>query len=72
MKQYCRYCCHCFFGDGLICAILQSPINEESAKRVNHCKDFAFTEEDVFNPDYKYTPRVVKPKVDDGQMKFEF
>lgn len=71
MKQYCRYCGHCFFGDDLICGIMQQPITEESAKRVNNCRDFAFVEEDVFNPDHKYKPRQVS-ELTKNQIKFNF
>lgn len=72
MKQYCRYCGFCSEGDVFYCSDHDEVLSEGKIKRVNHCKDFAFTEEDVFNPDHKYTPRVIKPRVDDGQMKFEF
>lgn len=72
MKQYCRYCAFCFEGDVFYCSDHDEVLSEVKIKRVNHCKDFAFTEEDVFNPDHKYTPRVIKPRVDDGQLKFEF
>ena len=72
MKQYCRYCAFCFEGDVFYCGNHDEVLNEGKIKRVNHCKDFAFTEEDCFNPDHKYTPRVIKPKAYDGQLKFEF
>ena len=72
MKQYCRYCANCFDADEIICTIHQVQISEQSAKRVNQCEDFLFTEVDLFNPDHRYTPRAVKPKVYDGQLKFDF
>ena len=72
MKQYCRYCAFCSEGDVFYCSDHDEVLSEGKIKRVNHCKDFTFTEEDVFNPDHKYTPRVIKPRVDDGQLKFEF
>ena len=69
MKQYCRYCSHCSYGDDVYCEKLKITMSEEKAKRINRCKDFEFLEIDVFNPDHTYKER---QKVE-GQMSiFDF
>lgn len=57
MKQYCRYCAHCFLGDVLYCGEKEKILGYESAKRVNHCKSFAFLEDDALFEN----PRPYKP-----------
>ena len=54
MKQYCRYCSHCNYGDVAYCEKLKRTMSDEKAKRINQCKDFDFLEIDVFNPDNSY------------------
>lgn len=44
MKQYCRYCANCIYGDVVWCDELEKVISEASAKTVNHCKHFVFCE----------------------------
>lgn len=58
MKQYCRYCSESSYGDVVYCAAKNKTMSEESAKRVNHCKDFSFCKYDVFNPDKEYKPKI--------------
>lgn len=60
MKQYCRYCSHCCYGDVVYCSFKETTMSEESAKCVNQCKDFDFNPIDVFNPDKTYKPRKKK------------
>lgn len=60
MKQYCRYCSHCIYGDVAYCEELNKTMSESSAKRVNNCKHFEFNEIDVFNFGHKYKPRKQK------------
>lgn len=57
MKQYCRYCSHCSYGDIAYCEKLERTMSEAKAKRVNRCKYFEFLEIDVFNPDHTYKER---------------
>lgn len=57
MKQYCRYCTLCVYGDAVYCSKKEKTMSEEKAKRVNNCKDFDFNEIDVFNPERIYKPR---------------
>ena len=69
MKQYCRYCSHCSYGDVVYCEKLKITMSEEKAKRINRCKDFEFLEIDVFNPDHTYKER----QQEEGQMSiFDF
>lgn len=60
MKQYCRYCSHCCYGDVVYCDFRKRTMSEESAKRVNQCKDFEFNPIDAFNIDKTYKPREKK------------
>lgn len=50
MKQYCRYCANCVYGDCVWCDELNKVISESTAKSVNHCKSFIFNPIDAFNP----------------------
>jgi hypothetical protein len=69
MKQYCRYCANCIYGDVVWCDELEKIISEASAKTVNHCKHFVFNEIDAFNFEHKYKPIQKKEKVDNGQLE---
>ena len=53
MKQYCRYCVNCIYGDVVWCDEINKMMSESQAKRVNHCKHFVFNEIDVFDLDKK-------------------
>ena len=57
MKQYCRYCSHCHYGDVAYCEKLKRTMSDEKAKRINKCKNFDFLEIDVFNPEHSYKER---------------
>lgn len=59
MKQYCRYCAYCIYGDAVYCEVHNSTMSEQTAKRVNKCKNFTFNELDVFTMN-KYKPRTIK------------
>ena len=48
MKQYCRYCAHLAYGNGTWCSKHKKEMSDNTAKRVNHCKDFDFCEIDAF------------------------
>ena len=63
MKQYCRYCSHAHYGDVVYCDVKNDTMSDESAKRVNKCKDFEFNELDVFCPyDENGNSCVYKPR----------
>lgn len=69
MKQYCRYCAHCFEGDGFGCSNHpkgeQPHWTEEQIKRANNCPNFALTEDIITGREYKpreYKPREHKPE----------
>ena len=53
MKQYCRYCANCIYGDVVQCDKINKMMSESQAKTVNHCKHFVFNEIDVFDLDKK-------------------
>ena len=60
MKQYCRYCTHCTYGDALYCEVKDKIMNEVQIKSGNECKSFVFNEIDVINPNHIYKPRIKK------------
>ena len=66
MRQYCRYCLNAHYGDVVYCDVKCQTISEESAKRVNKCKNFDFVEVDCFDPNKKY-----KPRKDMGGIRYE-
>ena len=66
MKQYCRYCSHCHYGDVAYCDKLERTMSDEKAKRINQCKYFYFLEIGVFNPNNSYKERQKNKK--DKQM----
>ena len=69
MKQYCRYCANCIYGDVVWCDELEKVMSEASAKTVNHCKKFVFNPIDAFNVENgRYKPREKKEKKDNGQL----
>lgn len=69
MKQYCRYCANCVYGDCVYCCEHKKEMSEASAKRINHCKDFIFNEIDALGGDLdkKYKPREKKAAINDNQ-----
>ena len=62
MKQYCRYCTNCIYGDVVYCEELEKIMAYSSAKKVNHCKHFVFNEIDALGGDLNkvYKPRAEK------------
>lgn len=43
MKQYCRYCAHCFEGDAFFCGEHDEVLSEAQIKRANQCKDYSYS-----------------------------
>ena len=64
MKQYCRYCAYCFEAEGYFCSNHpkgeQPYWTENDIKKVNHCPNFALTDDVITGRQYK--PREYKPK----------
>lgn len=56
MKQYCRYCSSCVFGDVPYCDVQSKILTESYIKRENHCKDYGFCNIDAISGK-EYTPR---------------
>ena len=65
MKQYCRYCANCVYGDVAYCEAKEMCLSDAYARRPNKCRGFEFNEIDAFgeNPN-PYRPR--KEKYNDG------
>lgn len=40
MKQYCRYCSFCCYGDAPYCTAKETVLSESTLRKVNHCKEF--------------------------------
>lgn len=71
MKQYCRYCVHCYYGDVIYCDVKEVTMSDSKAKHTNNCKSFDFCEIDaLMENDKPYTERTMKQKnkTDDGQQ----
>ena len=62
MKQYCRYCAACVYGDVPYCEIKGKTLTESYIKRENHCLEYAFCNIDVISGK-EYTPRKKQSKV---------
>lgn len=63
MKQYCRYCANCCYGDFCYCEVKKRTMSDSAAKRPNRCKSFAFNPLDAFCPfDEDGKPRLYKPR----------
>lgn len=62
MKQYCRYCGSCVYGDVPYCEVKDKVLTESYIKRENHCKTFEFCNIDVITGK-EYAPRKHKTKV---------
>ena len=62
MKQYCRYCQNCIYGDVVYCEEFDKTMDISTAKRANNCKSFELNEIDALSGDMnkKYKPRVEK------------
>ena len=56
-KQYCRYCVHCFEGDGYCCsdppAGKDGYLSDDVIKRPNHCRNFCETVDIITGRKYK-------------------
>lgn len=57
MKQYCRYCAHCFEGDAFYCGEHDTFLSEAKIKRANQCKDFALSDLGDVITSKQYQPR---------------
>ena len=57
MKQYCRYCAHCFEGDAYYCAEHEHVLSAAQIKMVNQCKDFALSDLGDVITGNQYQPR---------------
>ena len=57
MKQYCRYCAHCFEGDAYYCTEHEHVLTETQIKRTNQCKDFAPSDLGDILTGKQYQPR---------------
>ena len=57
MKQYCRYCAHCFEGDAYYCGEHKQVLSETQIKRANQCKDFALSDLGDILTGKQYQPR---------------
>lgn len=62
MKQYCRYCVHCFYGDVPYCGIKRETLTDRYIKRVNNCPDYEYTEAGDVETGKPYRPREYKPR----------
>lgn len=62
MKQYCRYCCHCFVANGNWCEEKNKELKDSYIKHQNFCSKFEFCSIDVYDENHEYKPRKKKEK----------
>lgn len=76
MKQYCRYCSHCFEADDFRCSNhpkgLQPHWTREQINRPNHCPNFDISPLVDVETGKMYSPREKRQEdVLDGQISIE-
>ena len=77
MKQYCRYCAHCFEADDFRCSDhpkgKQPHWNRKQINRENHCPNFVLSDLGDVETGKEYKPReAYKRRKNDGmQIKME-
>ena len=69
LKQYCRYCAHCFEGDGYYCGEKVMVLTEAEIKRENKCKDFWYCVNGDVITGKHYKPQIHRKRND--QVKFD-
>ena len=57
IKQYCRYCAFCCYGDIPYCTEHDKELTEKYIKRENHCADFVLSEMGDVETGKPYNPR---------------
>lgn len=57
MKQYCRYCAHCFEGDAYYCNERDTVLSEAKIKRANQCNDYIYSDLGDILTGKQYQPR---------------
>ena len=74
MKQYCRYCCCCSFGDVYYCGFYDKVLSESAVKRVNKCPEFVYCNLGDVDTGKQYQPRTKPKRMQqcEGQMEFDF
>ena len=74
MKQYCRYCAHCFEADDFRCSDhpegKQPHWNRQEINRENHCKNFALSDLGDVETGKPYQPRTAHER-QQGQIRME-
>ena len=74
MKQYCRYCAHCFQADEDEFRCSDHPKGEQphwnraQINRENHCPNFDLSDLGDVETGKQYTPRKEKTAADKNQM----
>ena len=78
MKQYCRYCSHCFLQDYdyVYCEEKNQMKEKKNCSTINKCKHFTFNSMDVFDCEKEYKPREAykskrMQKIEAGQIEFK-
>lgn len=70
MKQYCKFCALCIFGDAYYCTFFDKVLSESSVKRANNCKEFVLSQLGDVITGKQYMPRKQKESdVDENQME---
>ena len=57
MKQYCRYCAFCTYGDVAYCGVYEWTMTDGAIRKENHCKSFVYSELGDVESGKQYRPR---------------
>lgn len=68
MRQYCRYCAFCVYGDCLYCSFHNKTLSETYATHTNTCNNFALSDMGDVITGRQYRPHRYHGKQIDGQM----
>ena len=60
MRQYCRYCAHCFQGDCFYCNEYDKVLSDSQVRKANTCERFALSDLGDVETGKQYKPRAQK------------
>lgn len=68
IKQYCRYCSFCCYGDIPYCTHFDKELSDSGIRKQNHCEAFDLSPLGDVESGRQYQPREHRKKDCDGQM----
>lgn len=68
IKQYCRYCAFCCYGDIPYCTYFDKELSDSGIRKQNHCKAFDLSPLGDVESGRQYQPREHRRKDCEGQI----